>query len=97
MGPLEFFENENFDARAPKIWIWTSKIMPDLWLSAVFCQIKKKSLHPTGQRWDIWTALGYLNSSGISEQCCNIWTALGYLDSAEWGQFSKRNFSFPTK
>ena len=30
----------------PKIWIWTSKIMPDLWLSAVFCQIKKKSLHP---------------------------------------------------
>ena len=34
-------------ATAPKIWIWTSKIMPDLWLSAVFCQIKKKSLHPT--------------------------------------------------
>ena len=29
-----------------KIWIWTSKIMPELWLSAVFCQIKKKSLHP---------------------------------------------------
>ena len=27
--------------RAPKIWIWTSKIMPDLWFSAVFCQIKK--------------------------------------------------------
>ena len=40
-------ENENFAARALKIWIWTSKIMPDLWLSAVFCQTKKKSLHPT--------------------------------------------------
>ena len=25
----------------PKIWNWTSKIMPDLWLSAIFCQIKK--------------------------------------------------------
>ena len=32
----------------PKIWIWTFKIMPDLWLSAVFCPSKKKkSLHPT--------------------------------------------------
>ena len=45
-SPLEFFENENFEARVPKIWIWTSKIMPDLKLSAVFCQIKKESLHP---------------------------------------------------
>ena len=37
-------------ACVPNIWIWTSKIMPDLWLSAaVFCQINnnKKSLHPT--------------------------------------------------
>ena len=25
----------------PKIWNWTSKIMPDLWLSAIFCEIKK--------------------------------------------------------
>ena len=33
-------------APVPKIWIWTAKIMPDLWLSADFCQIKKKSLHP---------------------------------------------------
>ena len=33
-------------ACAPKIWIWTSKIMPHLWLSAIFYQIKKKSLHP---------------------------------------------------
>ena len=30
-------------ARAPKIWIWTSKIRPDLWLSADFCQTKKKN------------------------------------------------------
>ena len=44
---MEFFENENFAARVPKIWIWTSKIMPDLWFRAVFCQLKKKSLHPT--------------------------------------------------
>ena len=41
MGPLEFFENENFDARAPKIWIWTSKIIPDLWLVDLFWPIKK--------------------------------------------------------
>ena len=28
--------------RAPKFRIWTSKIMPDLWLVALFCPIKKK-------------------------------------------------------
>ena len=28
--------------RVPKFWIWTSKIMPDLWLLALFCPIKKK-------------------------------------------------------
>ena len=34
---------------APKFWIWTSKIMPDLWLVDLFCPIKKIStLHPTG-------------------------------------------------
>ena len=44
MGPLEFFENENFDARAPKFWNWTSKIIPDLWLLDLFCPIKKKFL-----------------------------------------------------
>ena len=45
LGPLEFFENENFDLRAlvrtPKIWIWTSKIIPDLWLVDLFWPIKK--------------------------------------------------------
>ena len=49
---MEFFENENFAARVPKIWIWTSKIMPDLWFRAVFCQLKKNhstllSTYPT--------------------------------------------------
>ena len=39
LGPLAIFENENFAAHAPKIWIY--KIIPDLWLSAVFCPIKK--------------------------------------------------------
>ena len=33
-------------ACALKIWIWTSKIMPDLWLSAVFCRTKKKITPP---------------------------------------------------
>ena len=42
LSPLEFFENENFDVRAPKLRIWTSKIMPDLWLVDLFCPIKKK-------------------------------------------------------
>ena len=32
--------------RMPKIWIWTFKIMPDLWLSAAFCQTNKK-IHST--------------------------------------------------
>ena len=31
---------------APEIWFWTSKIMPDLWLSDVFCQIQKKKITP---------------------------------------------------
>ena len=29
-------------AHAPKFWIWTYKIMPDLWLVDLFCLIKKK-------------------------------------------------------
>ena len=33
-----------------KIWIWISKIMPDLWLSAVFCQIKQKITPPYCQK-----------------------------------------------
>ena len=36
--------------RAPKFRILTSKIMPDLWLVALFCPIKKNStLHPNVQ------------------------------------------------
>ena len=42
LGSLEFFDNENFDACLPKIWIGTFKIVLDLWLRAVFCKIKKK-------------------------------------------------------
>ena len=30
----------------PKLWIWTSKIMPDLWLLDLFCPIKKKNHTP---------------------------------------------------
>ena len=31
----------------PKLWIWTSKILPDLWLLDLFCPIQKIStLHP---------------------------------------------------
>ena len=46
--PPGIFENENFAApeRVPKIWIWTSKIMSDLCLSAVFCQTQKKITPP---------------------------------------------------
>ena len=42
MDPLEFFENENFDTRASKIWIWTYKIIPDLWFVDLFWPIKQK-------------------------------------------------------
>ena len=31
-------------AGMPKFWIWTAKIIPDLWLSAVFCPLKKITL-----------------------------------------------------
>ena len=41
---------ENFAARAPKIWVGTAKIMPDLWLSAIFCPIKKKLHHKAGEQ-----------------------------------------------
>ena len=47
--PVEFFENVNFAVRAQKIWIWTYKIMPDLWFSAVFCPIKKIKI--TSTQW----------------------------------------------
>ena len=51
LGPLEFFEDEGFDARAParaararapRFRIWTSGVVPDLWLVALFCPIKKE-------------------------------------------------------
>ena len=32
---------------APKFWIWTSKIIPDRWSSAVCCQFKKIKNHFT--------------------------------------------------
>ena len=37
-APWNFFKKENFDASAPKIWIWTSKVIPepDLWLVDMF-------------------------------------------------------------
>ena len=31
---------------APKFWIWTSKIIPDRWSSAVCCQFKKIKITP---------------------------------------------------
>ena len=37
-----------FRWRTRKIWIWTSKIIPDIWLVDLFWPIKKNStLHPT--------------------------------------------------
>ena len=69
--PLEFFEKENFDAHAPmraarmpKLWIWTSKIMPDLWLLDVFCPIKKNStLHPSAQPCFAYGIAGYTRTT----------------------------------
>ena len=45
MCPLEFVENENFDARASKFWNWTSKIIPDLWLLAHSALLYKCTYH----------------------------------------------------
>ena len=39
--PLDFFENENFDAHAQGCTLRTcAEIMPDLWLVDLFCPIK---------------------------------------------------------
>ena len=57
-SPLEFFANENFDAcalQAPKLLIWTSKIMPEFWLLDLFCPIKKKFHTPP-----YWTVHTYI-------------------------------------
>ena len=45
MGPLEFFLKWKLwraCAGLPKVWNWTSNIIPDLWLLDLFCPIKKK-------------------------------------------------------
>ena len=49
---------------APKFWIWTSKIMHDLWLVDLFCLIKKKFQPPPyctvhGQLAQQWWDLGF--------------------------------------
>ena len=55
LGPLQFFEKENFDPctmHMPKFWNW-SKITPDLWLLDLFCLIKKNStIHPNTYAWE---------------------------------------------
>ena len=53
--------------RTPKIWIWTFKIMPDLWLSAVFYQIKK--ITPPYCIWytDSWSQNHRINHEEIPE------------------------------
>ena len=45
--PLEFLKIKKIDMRVLKVFIWTSKIIPDLWLITVFCPIKKNKLHST--------------------------------------------------
>ena len=38
-------------AHVLKFWIWTSKIMPDLWLVDLFCPIKKYFHTPPYYGW----------------------------------------------
>ena len=60
----------------PKFWIWTSKIMPDLWLVDLFCPIKKNFHTPpycavkNDYAQSLWW--GSQNSVGWSRppQCC---------------------------
>ena len=60
LGPLEFFENENFDACAPAKYLsWTSKIIPDLWLLYLFCPIKK--MFHTPPYWIVSVHLLYIH------------------------------------
>ena len=42
---MNFFENENF-AKSARTKIWTSKIIPDLWLDAVYGPMKKIKITP---------------------------------------------------
>ena len=70
--------------RAPKFRIWTSKIMPDLWLVALFCPIKKKFHTPPystyasltfGGLGDRWAAAIPHDSAAKLEKCSkkNSW------------------------
>ena len=43
--------------RALEIWIWTFKIIPDLWLSAIFCPIKKIKITPP--YWSMWSSQSF--------------------------------------
>ena len=49
LDPPEFFENENFDAyelACTENLDFASNLIPDLWLSALFCQIKNIKITP---------------------------------------------------
>ena len=71
--------------RVPKLRIWTSKIMPDLWLLALFCPIKKKFHTPPYCLVTLPSTSLYLtvNCLGISMGWCGVlWLyCLGTLPS----------------
>ena len=85
--------------RAPKIWIWTSKIMHDLWLNAVFCQIKnKKLLPPSVQSYSPLYNSSYCNRAPshtplINTAWSQTWSDSGRLTITA-GSFDRIKFVF---
>ena len=68
---------------APKFWIWTSKIMPDLWLVDLFCPIKKTStLHFTAQ-WGVKNKVA-LNIGASKEAVLH--SGNKEIIAAQWGK-----------
>ena len=71
MKTLTHVHRRVLGARAPKLWIWISKIMPDLWSVDLFCPIKKIStLHPYVQGFqDIshWCFNNFLSNDNTAE------------------------------
>ena len=72
---MEFFENENFAAGAPArtapCACAENLDLPDLWLSAVFCE-KKKSLNPSAHKEGKSGSIGTNRLNGKSKKIVSL-------------------------
>ena len=79
-GPLEIFENENFDASAPKIWIWTSRLKSYLNFSYLTCTDRsKKNFH--APPYCLLVPRTADRGSGVGQMSPNLKTKVGGGDA----------------